>query len=418
MDSRNSRMERLIQIGRQLSAVADLERMLEAILLTAVDLTDSETASILEFDEENKNLRFLALPRSRRKSLTSILVPVDKSIAGRALREKKTVAENNAPNAPDFFKVADQLSGFHTHSLLATPVLFRGEPLGVIEVLNKSPAPDYTEDDVTILETLAGQAAVAIQNARLQRLLDKTKEEATRLEKMKNDFIAITSHELRTPLGLILGHATFLHEVIDVEHRPQLDIIVKNAMRLKDIIENMNSVDNVDAGTSILHRRTVSVRTLVEKVVRGLTPEVEQKNLTLATDMSASDLMIEGDGEKIEIAIANLIKNAVTFTDDGGHIFVLAEEIPGYVRLSVVDDGIGIPAEDLPHIFERFFQVESHLTRKHGGMGLGLAVTKTMIEMHGGRIWVESAEGRGSIFTMVLPLDSTRAEASSNVFID
>jgi signal transduction histidine kinase len=97
-------------------------------------------------------------------------------------------------------------------------------------------------------------------------------------------------------------------------------------------------------------------------------------------------------------------------------VFLVAEQIPGYVKVAVIDDGIGIPAKDLPHIFDRFYQVESHLTRRHGGMGLGLSVAKMMIEMHGGRIWVESAEGRGSMFTILLPLDSSQAQAAQRVF--
>ncbi len=106
------------------------------------------------------------------------------------------------------------------------------------------------------------------------------------------------------------------------------------------------------------------------------------------------------------------------FTNQGGHVFVTGELVPGYVKVSVIDDGIGIPAKDLPHIFDRFFQVESHLTRRHGGMGLGLSVAKVMIEMHGGRIWAESMEGKGSNFTFLLPVNPVQAEAGSRVFLE
>ncbi len=116
--------------------------------------------------------------------------------------------------------------------------------------------------------------------------------------------------------------------------------------------------------------------------------------------------MVEGDAPKISIALSNLVKNGITFSDSGGNVSVQAEKIPGYVKVSVTDDGIGIPSKDLPRVFERFYQVESHLTRRHGGMGLGLSVAKVMIEMHGGRIWGESEEGKGSNFTFILPVDS------------
>jgi two-component system sensor histidine kinase VicK len=141
------------------------------------------------------------------------------------------------------------------------------------------------------------------------------------------------------------------------------------------------------------------------------------RNITLKANAHRADLLVEADGGKISIALSNLVKNAIMFTNEGGHVFVDGELLPGYVKVSVIDDGIGIPARDLPHIFDRFFQVETHLTRRHGGMGLGLSVAKAMIELHGGRIWAESMEGKGSAFTFLLPVNSMQAEAGSRVFL-
>lgn len=416
MDKQNRRIECLTQIGRELSSATDLGQVLQSILAAASELTGSETASILSFDEESDTLRFLALPTNSQNTLQTLTVPLDKSIAGMVFSEKRTAAVSDVSRSPFHFKNADQLSGFQTRSLLAAPILFRGEALGVIEVVNKVDGSDYNGDDQTILETLASQAALAVQNTRLQSLLEKTQNDASRLDKMKSDFVAITSHELRTPLGLIIGHSTFLRELVGEEYRDQLDAIIKSAMRLKEIIENMSSMDNFQSGMAVVRQRTVSVRRLILDAVVAYRSEAEDKKITIKLDLVDSDLMIEGDAEKIAIAITNLIKNAITYTNESGHIFVVSEQVPGYVKVSVVDDGIGIPLKDLPHIFERFYQVESHLTRKHGGMGLGLSVAKMMVEMHGGRIWAESSEGKGSIFTMLLPLDSSQAQAAQRVF--
>lgn len=416
MDQQSRRMERLIQIGRELSAAADLYSVTQSILGAALELTGSESASILEVDPDGKDLRFLAIcPEA--KTLQTVIVPIKGSIAGMALRQKKTISVNDVSTSQYHFKNADRVSGFQTRSLLACPILFRGEALGVIEVVNKAARADYNGDDATILETLAAHAALGIQNAHLQTLLEETKEDAARLDKMKNDFVAITSHELRTPLGLILGHSTFLRELVDEEFHPQMDMIIKNAMRLKEIIESMSSVDNAQSGKAVVRRRTVSVRRLVLDIVAMLREEAEQKKITLGTDIDDSELMIDGDSEKVSIAISNLVKNGIMFTNEGGHVFIVAEQVPGYIKVAVIDDGIGIPAKDAQHIFDRFYQVESHLTRKHGGMGLGLSVAKMMVEMHGGKIWVESAEGKGSIFTILFPLDSSQAEAAGKVFI-
>ena len=221
---------------------------------------------------------------------------------------------------------------------------------------------------------------------------------------------------MRTPLGLILGHSTFLRELVDKEHHLQLDTIIKSAMRLKEIIESMSSVDNAQSGMAVVRRRTVSVRRLVLDIVANLHEQAEKKNISIGIDVDENDLMVEGDAEKIGIAISNIVKNGITFTNQDGHIFLVAEQVPGYIKVVVIDDGAGIPTQDVAHVFERFYQVESHLTRKHGGMGVGLSVAKMMVEMHGGRIWVESAEGKGSIFTMLLPLDSAQALAAGKVF--
>jgi signal transduction histidine kinase len=142
-----------------------------------------------------------------------------------------------------------------------------------------------------------------------------------------------------------------------------------------------------------------------------------KKQLTLRAETGQAELLVEGDASKISIALSNVVKNALDFTNPGGHILIVAEQSAGHVKVSVMDDGIGIPAKDLSHIFERFYQVESHLTRKHGGMGLGLSVAKVMTELHGGRIWAESVEGKGSNFTLLLPVNPEQTSAASRVFV-
>jgi signal transduction histidine kinase len=142
----------------------------------------------------------------------------------------------------------------------------------------------------------------------------------------------------------------------------------------------------------------------VEDVTLTFQDEAKSRNITLDADTGDSPWYIDADGVKINIALGNLVKNALQFTDPGGHVHIQVGEDSGYLNVTVTDDGIGIPARDLPRVFERFFQVETHLTRRHGGMGLGLSVAKAMIELHGGRIWVESEVGKGSTFTFLLPV--------------
>jgi signal transduction histidine kinase len=229
---------------------------------------------------------------------------------------------------------------------------------------------------------------------------------------LKNEFIAITSHELRTPLGLILGHATFLRELVGDQYGEQVDAIIRNATRLKEIIESLTSVDNHQTGGARIRQRKISIARIIEDVSASFRDIAIQKGVALKTDLKpGEDLFIDADGSKTAIVLSNLVKNAITFTNEGGHVIIRGGLQSEFIKVTVEDNGVGIPVKDLPHIFERFYQVESHLTRKHGGMGLGLSVAKVMIEMHGGRIWVESAEGVGSIFTFLLPLESQHSQA-------
>jgi signal transduction histidine kinase len=417
IDSQSRRVGWLFQIAGMLSGTVEVDTLLETATAAMIEMTGSQAASVLLYDNQAHNLRFVASSDPKCQAFLDIPVPLDGSIAGAAFSENRAVLVQDAAKSTRHFKRIDQVTKNTTRSILAVPITYRGDVLGVLETINKNSGIDYNGEDTTILETLASLLALSFENASLESIIEKIKDESARLDKMKSDFIAITSHELRTPLGLIIGHSTFLREIVNTEYQEQLDTIIRNAMRLKDIIENMTSVDNAQEGTAVVRSHNVSMRKIIKETVQSLEAEAAQKKISLRIELGNSDLMLEGDPQKIGIAILNLLRNAIMFTHEGGHILVSGQEIPGPIKVSVIDDGIGIPEKDVPHIFERFYQVESHLTRKHGGMGLGLSVAKMMVEMHGGKILAESVQGKGSNFTVLLPIDSSRAESDSKVFI-
>jgi signal transduction histidine kinase len=416
-NERTQRLERLLEISRTLSTSQELEPFMHSLISAAAELTNCEAASILALDESGNQLHFLASPWFHQDPLKTIKVPLPSSVAGWVLKNGKPAIIPDAAAEPLHFKGVDLAVDFTTRSLMAVPINYQGETLGVLEVVNKAEQAHYTEEDLTILETIASQAALALQNFRLLEKVQRSQDQKTQLDRMKSDFIAIASHELRTPLGLVLGHATFLREVIQDEYRPQLDIIVRNAMRLKEIIDSIANMDNVERGMASLRSHPVSINSIVAEVMESFMEEAKQKGINMRSDTGQQELLVEGDAAKIAIALSNLVKNTIIFTNPGGHVLITAEAIPGYIKVSVIDDGIGIPPRDLPHIFERFYQVESHLTRKHGGMGLGLSVAKVMVEMHGGRIWAESVEGKGSNFVFLLPITTGPADADRRVFL-
>jgi signal transduction histidine kinase len=412
LSARIRQLERLIEVSRNLSAMLEPEPLLQSIIEVAAELTHSEEASILFYKEEENQLAFVAMPWFKRDLMKKIGVPLDNSISGQVFTQCEPILVHDAQSDPRLFRMVDQVADFRTESLLAVPMTFQGKPTGVLSAVNKLGGQRYSEDDVRVLETLASQAAIAIKNASLLKESQDAYEDLAAMDRVKSDFIAITSHELRTPLGLILGHATFLSEMIPEDIKPQLDVIVRSAMRLKEIVEDLAKVNNFQTGQSRMRSSEFNMSQLVHDVVSAYKDMATDKNILLKISVPKGKQSVEGDAEKIRIALGHLIKNAITFTNKGGNVSVVTEEVPGYVKISVIDDGVGIPQQDLERIFERFFQVEGHMTRKYGGMGLGLSVAQMMVEAHGGRIGVESEEGKGSTFSILLPSSGAQLDVA------
>ena len=400
-------LARLLEVTRNLSATVDLETYLQSILSAAAELTESETAFLMEYDEATQEFFFRYVSWFHRDSLKDVRIPLEGSAAGWTFLNIKSLAINDARNDPRHSSGVDKLIGFVTRSILVAPLVLHGRPMGAFEVLNKAGDASYTDEDMFILETLASLAMTALHSEALENNVTSSQDEARDLDRIKNEFIGITSHELRTPLGLILGHSTFLRELVGDDYKEQVDVIIRSATRLKEIIENLSSVDNFQTGGASLRSRKVSVKRIIEDVSASFHDMAVEKGITLKAETDRNqDLLVDADGNKIAIVLSNLVKNALAFTNTGGHVTIRGGLDSGYVKVAVQDDGVGIPAKELSQIFERFYQVESHLTRRHGGMGLGLSVAKAMVEIHGGRIWAESTEGMGSTFTFLLPLEA------------
>jgi signal transduction histidine kinase len=395
-------LERLAAVTRAARSL-ELEPYLQTVIAAASDLTGSEVAAILELDERGKSLRFLAVPPAHPDARQGPPIPMDESAAGWAIQQCKSLRLPDPATDSSLLSGADLTLTSQTHSLLVVPLVLTGKVLGALEAVNKNHA-DYTEEDVIILETLAALAALEMDRNSLRHRVDASLNELSELDRLKSDFIAITSHELRTPLGVILGHATYLRDLIEPLYRDQVEVIIKNAARLKEIIDSVASMDNSRTGRARVHQEVVSIGRVVAEVTESFANMAAERKISLQAPVAPDDVMVEADHTKISIALGNLVNNALAFTNEGGHVVIQTEALPGYVKISVTDDGIGIPRKDLPRVFDRFFQVEGHLTRRHNGMGLGLSVAKVLVELHGGRIWVESVEGKGSTFSFLLPI--------------
>ena len=411
------RLQRLLEVCRNLTPNLDFEPLLKSLIEIASELTLSERSIILGYDDEAHFLRVLAAPFYLMEKLSNAAISLDRSVVGIAFSSRKPIALHHADKDERILRIVDQELGEKPVSVLAVPMIFKNKVIGVLECRNKANDAHYTDEDVYILETLTAQAAVAIQYRQLLQEAQRSYEKAIELDRMKSDFLAITSHELRTPLGLVIGHTSLLKESATPEQMEHIRIIQNSSNRLAEITTELSDESNMKRGFMNLRRHQISVQLLIQQTVDTLQDLSLQRNISISTEMPEKEIMVEGDAEKLSIALSNLIKNALLFTNQGGKVKVKGEEIPGYIKISVLDNGIGIPADELPKIFQRFYQVEKHLTRKHGGMGLGLAISKEMVEIHGGKITVESVEGRGSRFMVFLPMNAGQQKAAERVFL-
>ncbi len=402
-------LERIVKVSQILNSTLSLEPLLRIIIQSATELTHTEACSIMLLDKRTGELHFSHSIGEGSEGLRDVTVPLDDSIAGWIVRKRKPLLIRDAKTDPRWHSQVDKTIDFDTRSILGVPLKVKDEIIGVMELLNKVGDQGFSQDDIQIANTLAAQAAIAIENARLLTELQRAYDDLAELDQLKSDFVSIASHELRTPLAVILGYASFLRDEVSGEAGEQLEIVLQSAMRLRSIIDDMVNLRHVDTGESQLEREVFSMTELISEVSNEFVQLARAKELVLRIDLPDDPLKIDADRQKIYLVLANLLSNAIKFTPDRGRVQVSAERKGEELWIAVMDTGVGISERDHNRIFDRFYQVEPSLTRRYEGMGLGLSIAKDMVELHNGRVWVESVAGKGSRFTIVLPVSPFKA---------
>jgi signal transduction histidine kinase len=400
------RLNRLVQASLVINSTLELRSLLSVIMDHVADLTNAESASVMLYDHTTDQLRFVAATTNDPlvEELLNIPVPIEGSVAGAVLRENKVIVRNDLTNDPLHFRAVDAQSGFETRSIIGVPMRYKEEAIGVLESVNKREG-HWTDTDRRNMLILASQAAVAIKNAQVMDQLQRAYDEINQLDKLKNDFIAIASHELRTPLSVILGYATFLKEDAQGEVSSHASAVLNSALRMRNLIEDMTNLRYLKLGEAELVREHIPLVAIFQAAQSDVESMMEAKSHVLEVHPPDVGLIVVVDRIKLGMALTNLLNNANKFTPSGGRITLTYERKPGAVWIVVRDTGVGIPQDQLERVFEEFHQVEDHMTRRHGGMGLGLSIAKALVEAHGGRIWADSdGPGRGSTFYISLSL--------------
>lgn len=398
-------LARLVEVSVTLSSTLDLRQLLTYIISAAAELLNTEAASIMLYDDTLNELRFAAATGSDPYELAQIPVPLEGSIAGTIFRENKPMIINDVAKDSRHFGGVGEKINFKPQKLVGVPMRLKDRVMGVLEALNKRDGKNFSEADARILAILSSQAAVAIENARLVEHIQEAYSELGKLDKMKSDFIAIASHELRTPLGVILGYATFLREEAKGEAGEYARAVLDSAVHMRKLIEDLTNLRFMEVGQMALHREPLDLRDLLADARKEMLPLADAKAQKIVAHPYDIPLIVIADRSKLLVVLTNLLTNAMRYTQEGGLIEMRCFPKSGEAWVQVRDNGRGIPKRDLDNIFQGFFQVEDHMVRKTGGLGIGLSIVRGTVKLHGGRVFAESeGESKGATFTFTLPL--------------
>lgn len=393
-------MRRLMKISQELFLARDLENMTAVVCRGARELmgADGATFTIREGDVCHYADEDAVAPlwRGKRFSMAAC-------VSGWVMTQRQPAAIEDL--YADRRIAAESSHPTFVKGLLMVPIRAVG-PIGTIGIYWSRPY-QATPEEIELLQTLAENTSVAMENVDVYAELRQRAKEAEEAARVKSKFVSNVSHELRTPINAILGYAALLRDEIygsiSSEQIHPMDAIVRNARELLSLIEGILDLSRIDSGRLSVEIAPINLTEILDETIRTAKPFMEKKTLSLKCRLGAFPL-IRSDAGKIRQILTNLLSNAIKFTPSG-EIAITGRSVPERqgVELSVADTGIGIRAEDLPKIFDPFYQAEADSTGRSGGVGLGLAIVKELVDLLQGEIKVESEVGKGSTFTLFLP---------------
>ncbi len=402
LEGREKLLLRLVELSVTLNSTLDLDALLQLITATATELLDCEAASILLYDEKNPRLYFAAATGSDPAQLAEIPVPIDSSLAGTIFRTNQPLILNNAEQDPRHFSPVSDHIKFKIDTLLGVPMPIKDRTMGVLEAVNKRTGV-FTEDDAAILSVTAAHAAIAINNARLLRATQQALEKVKVTNQIKSNFLSLASHELRTPLGIIIGYATFLQESARGESTDHANQVLGAASQMRSLLDQMNNLTLLQTDGMEMRQMKIAVQDILNFALDEIKYTAARRDLQLVLAFQEDPIFVNVDAEKTTLAIVNLLNNAIRFSPEKSEIVVGAVDQGRQVMIWIQDHGIGIQVDKLQKVFEEFYQIEPPNTRHYGGLGIGLTISKGLIEAQSGKIWAESeGEGRGTTFKVVL----------------
>jgi len=411
-------MRALGEIGQAVSSTLDLDVVLATVITHAVELSQADAGgTIYEFDEATG----VFVPRASHGVSAAMVEKLRDSRIGVGETSLGICAEQRAPfQTPDValmreHPVRDLLLREGIHAVLAVPLLREDRVIGGL-VIRRRFAGEFAPSVVTLLQNFAAQSVLAIQNARLFREIADKGKQLEVASQLKSQFLANMSHELRTPLNAIIGVTEMLHEdAVDLKREDELEPlerVIRAAKHLLALINDILDLSKIEAGKMDIHVESFVIAPLIEDVVQTISTMAAKNGNKVMVDCAADLGTMQADQTRIRQALLNLASNANKFTENGT-VTISARRVTEagreWVTMAVTDTGIGLTPEQMGKLFQDFVQADASTTRKYGGTGLGLAISRRFCQMMGGDISVASEPGRGSTFTIRLPVDAEEA---------
>jgi signal transduction histidine kinase/CheY-like chemotaxis protein len=378
-----------------------LDDLLREMLASIRELLATDSAAILLLTEDEQALSVRATIGLEDTAM-GLRIPLGQGVAG-------SIAASRVPLAVEDISVVEVIHPVlrqNVRSLIGAPLIVEGRLIGVIHA-GTTRLRHFTEGDVRLLQLAADRVALAIEHARLYEVEQQARRQAEEANRMKDEFLALVSHELRSPLNAILGYAALLrYGGLDAQRgKHAADVIERSGKAQAQLIDDLLDTARIIGGKLRLELGPVDLALVIEQAVQTIRPAADAKGISIETDIPSEIGQITGDPARLQQVVWNLLSNAVKFTPQGGHVETRLERVDPHIRITVIDTGKGINPDFLPYVFDRFRQADASSARRHGGLGLGLALVKYLIELHGGTIEAASAgEGQGAMFRVTLPV--------------
>ncbi len=385
----------------------DLQTVLDTLVESAARLCEAEKASINRKDGEGyRGIAMFGFSPEFKAFMTEHPIPGGSgSVVGRTVMAGRSIQIADVLTDPDY-KMQEVLKNAKVRTLLGVPMLREGTPTGVLVLMRTEPRP-FTEKQIELAQTFADQAVIAIENVRLFEEIQEKSRQVEEASRHKSQFLANMSHELRTPLNAILGYTELILDGIYGDAPDKMRVVLErvqsNGKHLLGLINDVLDLSKIEAGQLVLSLNDYSIKEVVQGVYLAVEPLASGKKLGVKLEVPPDLPRAHGDERRLAQVLLNLVGNAIKFTD-AGEVAIKAEAANGSYTIAVRDTGPGIAEADQAKIFEEFQQADSSQTKGKGGTGLGLSIAKRIVEMHGGRLWVESSPGNGSTFFFTVPL--------------